>query len=165
MGLRSFLLHWMNNQSELKIASPLKGMVVELKKVDDPAFASGILGAGVAIQPTEGKILSPVNGIIETLFPTNHAIAVKSKSGVEILIHIGLDTVKLEGKYFTSLVKEGKKVKKGDVLIEFDLNHILAEGYNLLTPILISNTDSYAQVTPFKYGITDELEDIILIKK
>ena len=165
MGIRSFLQHLTSSQSEFKIASPLKGIVVELKKVDDPSFASGILGMGVAIQPSEGKIISPVNGVIEAIYPTNHAIGIRSKSGVEILIHIGIDTVNLEGKYFNSFVKEGKKVKKGDVLIEFDLPGILAEGYSLLTPVLISNTDAYTLVTPFKYGVTSELEDIILIRK
>jgi PTS system beta-glucosides-specific IIC component len=131
---------------EQHIATPLKGAVKELSEVEDEAFANGLIGKGVAILPSEGKLVSPVDGEVATLFPTGHAIGIKADFGAEILIHIGMDTVKLEGKYFTKKVNQGDKVKKGQVLVEFDIAAIKNAGYSVLTPVLITNHEDYVDV-------------------
>lgn len=148
------------------LGSPLKGKIKKLADVEDGAFASGALGKGIAVVPTEGKVVSPVDGVIETLFPTYHAVAIVTEKGAEILIHIGVDTVQLEGKYFSPKVKEGDKVKKGDVLVEFDIEGIKKEGYVLTTPVLITNTDEYLDVLGNESKETiDFTEDLITLVK
>lgn len=128
------------------VTSPLKGMVKALKEVEDEVFSKGALGKGIAITPTEGKVLSPVDGIVTTLFPTGHAIGITSNDGVEILIHVGMDTVQLDGKYFTPKIKQGDSVKAGQEILEFDLKAIESEGYSLTTPIIITNSDRYLEL-------------------
>jgi PTS system beta-glucosides-specific IIC component len=128
------------------IASPLTGTVLALEEVSDEAFASGTLGQGVAVTPTDGKVNAPFNGTVMMLFPTKHAIGLISDNGCEVLIHIGMDTVQLDGKYFESHVKEGDKVKKGDLLISFDKNAIEKEGYSTVTPVLVTNITDYIEV-------------------
>lgn len=128
------------------IHAPLKGEVVELTAVKDETFASGMMGQGVAIVPTEGKLVSPVNGVVTALFPTLHAVGITSEDGAEILIHIGMDTVELDGQYFTAHVKKGDHVQAGDLLIEFDLAAIEVKGYDVTTPIIISNSNQYANI-------------------
>ncbi len=128
------------------ILSPLKGEVKELSELKDQAFSSGVLGNGVAILPVEGKLISPVDGEIMTFFPTGHAIGLKSDFGAEILIHIGMDTVKLEGKYFTKKAEQGDKVTRGQVLLEFDIAAIKAAGYSVLTPVVVTNQENYVDV-------------------
>lgn len=128
------------------IASPLKGEVVELSTIKDETFASGIMGKGVAIIPSEGKLTSPVNGVISAIFPTLHAVGITSEEGVELLIHIGMDTVQLEGKYFKSSVKVGDNVKVGDLLISFDINKIKQAGYEIATPIVVTNSHDYTNI-------------------
>ncbi|GAA0489789.1 beta-glucoside-specific PTS transporter subunit IIABC [Alkalibacterium indicireducens] len=129
-----------------QLMSPLKGDVISLSKLDDAAFSSGALGHGIAIQPTEGTLLSPADGIVTTLFPTNHAVGVTTESGAEILMHIGMDTVQLEGKYFSSYVKQGDKVTMGQPLIEFDIDKIEQAGYPIITPVVVTNSDKYKNV-------------------
>ena len=131
---------------EGEITSPLKGEVVELSSIKDETFASGIMGKGIAIIPSEGKLVSPVNGKISAIFPTLHAVGITSEDGMEILIHIGMDTVQLEGKYFKSSVKEGDNVKKGDLLINFDINKIKKAGYEITTPVVVTNSNDYTDV-------------------
>lgn len=128
------------------VVSPLKGEVVELSMIKDETFASGIMGKGVAIIPSEGKLISPVNGKISAIFPTLHAIGITSESGIEILIHIGMDTVQLKGNYFKSSVKVGDDIKIGDLLIEFDIDRIKEAGYEITTPIVITNSNDYTDV-------------------
>lgn len=128
------------------IASPINGKVMALDQVKDAAFASGTLGQGVAITPTEGKVTAPFDGTVVMLFPTKHAVGLMSDNGCEIIIHVGMDTVQLSGKYFEAHVKEGDKVKKGDLLISFDKDAIEKEGYSLDTPILVTNTKDYMEV-------------------
>ncbi len=128
------------------VGSPMKGNVIALSTIKDEAFSTGAMGKGVAIEPIEGKVYSPVDGVLTSLFSSGHAIGITSDTGVEILIHVGQDTVKLKGKYFTPQVKQGDTVKKGDLLMEFDMNAIRQEGYILTTPIIISNTGSYLDV-------------------
>ncbi|MHC1681482.1 MAG: beta-glucoside-specific PTS transporter subunit IIABC [Clostridiaceae bacterium] len=128
------------------VSSPLKGTVIALSKVKDEAFSSEALGKGIAIEPSEGKVVAPFDGTIMTLFPSKHAIGIISDDGVEVLIHIGLDTVKLDGKYFEAHVKQGDKVKKGQLLISFDLEILRKEGYVTQTPIIVTNTQEYSEV-------------------
>jgi len=129
-----------------RLITPLKGTVKDLSEVKDEAFSGGALGNGVAIIPTEGKLVAPADGTITTAFPTGHAIGIKTDLGAEILIHIGMDTVKLNGKYFTKKVNQGDTVKKGQVLLEFDINGIKKEGYQIITPVVITNTDIYNDI-------------------
>lgn len=131
---------------KLEIKSPLKGTVVPLKDVKDDAFATGAMGMGVAIEPINGEVASPVNGTVSMLFETKHAIGIISETGCEILIHIGIDTVKLNGKYFEAFVKIGDHVKLGTPLIQFDIEKIKLEGYDVITPIIITNTAEYLGV-------------------
>ncbi len=128
------------------IGSPVKGQVRELSQAEDEAFASGALGKGVVIIPTDGKIVAPCDGELSTFFPTGHAFGVVSDSGVEVLVHVGIDTVKLNGKYFTMKAKQGDKVKKGQVLLEVDLEGIKGAGYATSTPVIITNSDNYADI-------------------
>lgn len=135
---------------EEKICSPISGEIKSLSEVKDDAFSGELLGKGVAILPHDGKVLSPVDGIVSALFSTNHAIGLTSDKGAEILIHIGMDTVNLGGKYFTSHVKNNDKVKVGDLLIEFDLESLKKEGYDVLTPVVIANSANYSNVSASK---------------
>lgn len=128
------------------ISSPMQGLVKELSEVEDEAFSTGVMGKGVAILPTEGKVVAPEDGEVTTMFPTGHAVGLKLASGAEVLIHIGMDTVKLEGKYFTQKVRQGDMVKKGQTLVEFDMDAITRENYSVLTPVIITNSDDYIDV-------------------
>lgn len=128
------------------ILAPMSGSVIALDQVPDSTFASGLLGKGVAIIPAVGKVIAPFPGEVASLFQTKHAIGLQSDSGIELLIHVGIDTVKLDGVPFTAHVKEGDRVQAGDLLIEFDRQAILDAGYDLATPIIISNSDDYREI-------------------
>lgn len=128
------------------IYAPVQGKTLPLAQVSDAAFAGGDLGNGIAILPAEGKVRAPFDGTVVALFPTKHAIGVLSDTGCQVLIHIGMDTVQLDGAYFEAHVNKGDSIKKGDVLITFDRDKILAEGYCLETPIIITNTSDYLDV-------------------
>lgn len=145
------------------IVSPLAGNVIPLSSVDDAAFASEAMGKGMAIEPSEGKLYSPVSGVVSTIFRTGHCIAVVSEDGVEVLIHIGIETVKLKGKYFDVKVEEGATVKQGDLLIEFDLEQIKNEGYQSTTPIIITNTANYSDVIGTKKAAITPGEDLMTV--
>lgn len=132
--------------SVVSVCTPITGKAVPLKEVNDPTFAEEILGKGAAVIPTDGHVVSPVNGTVETVFETLHAIGLKSEEGVEILIHIGLDTVKLEGKYFTAHVKNGDHVNVGDPLVDVDLEKVKEAGYDIVTPVIISNSFDYGDI-------------------
>jgi beta-glucoside PTS system EIICBA component len=129
-----------------ELVSPLNGKVLALSEIEDAAFSSGALGHGVAIEPSEGKLLAPVSGTVSALFPTNHAIGITTDSGAEILMHIGMDTVQLEGKYFTAHTTQGEYVKKGQLLIEFDIEQIKKAGKPLTTPVVVTNHKEYSLV-------------------
>ena len=129
-----------------KVYAPIKGTIVKLENVKDEAFSSGAMGKGIAIEPSEGKVYAPYDGIIETAFPTKHAIGLTSDKGVELLIHVGMDTVKLGGAHFISHIEEGQKVKKGELLLEFDIEKIREEGYPTLTPVIVTNSDDYKEI-------------------
>lgn len=136
----------------MTIAAPANGKVIALEKVEDEAFAQGAVGKGVAILPTDGKIYAPADGQITTVFPTKHAIGMQCENGAELLIHVGLNTVELNGKYFTVHVKDGETVKKGQLLLECDIEQIRKAGYLLTTPVLVTNTDQMSVTCRLAHG-------------
>lgn len=141
-----------------------KGKAVELKEVNDPTFNSGMLGQGVAIIPTEGKFYAPADGEIAMVFDTLHAVSMTADNGVEILVHVGLDTVNLKGRGFTAHVQAGDHVKKGDLMLEADLDALKAEGYDIITPILVCNTDDYASVEALSGKDVVPGDDVVRIR-
>lgn len=148
---------------KIEISSPLTGKVVKLTDVEDEAFSSGALGDGVAVMPEEGVLYAPADGTITALFPTGHAIGVTTKDGAELLIHVDMDTVQLEGKGFKPLVAVGNSVKKGQRLLEFDIKLIEAEGYSLVTPVLIKNSDEFKEVLSAKTERVKAGENLIIV--
>ena len=147
------------------IGSPIEGEAVSLKEVNDPTFAQEMLGKGIAIKPSKGRVVAPVDGEITILFETKHAISIVSEQGVELLIHIGLDTVNLKGENFKTYVKAGDKVKSGDLLIEFDTEKIKEAGYDTITPIVICNTFELTDVKENIIGQVKELDQVIEVIK
>lgn len=141
-----FLKDFFGGSNAVKIYAPCKGRLKVLQEVKDPTFSAGILGPGIAIVPSDGKFYAPADGIVATVFPTGHAAAVKTAGDAEVLLHIGLDTVKLNGKYFKIHVEEGQQVKKGDLLLEADLEAVSKAGYDLATPIVICNSDAFDKI-------------------
>ena len=129
-----------------EVLSPLKGQVLSLSESKDSVFGSGALGKGVIIEPIDGKVVSPVDGTVLTVFPSKHAIGIKSKNGAEILIHIGIDTVNLNGEHFTTYVNQGQEVKKGDLLVEADIKKIKEAGYYTEVPVIVTNTNEYGDI-------------------
>ena len=147
------------------LGAPVKGKAVPLREVNDPTFSDGLLGKGVAVVPAEGKVFAPADGEIAMVFETLHAVRMNADFGAEILIHVGLDTVTMKGEGFTGHVKAGDKVKKGDLLLEMDLEKIKAAGYDTVTPMLICNTDAYADVEGLSGKDVNPGDDILVIKK
>ena len=135
-----------NSLKKVVISSPIKGETIKLEDIEDAAFATGVLGQGLAIKPTEGKVVSPVSGEVTTLFPSLHAIGITSDEGIEILIHVGLDTVQLEGKGFKAHVKQGDKIVKGQELVTFDIDFIQESGYSIVTPVVVTNYNDYFEI-------------------
>ncbi|OCG21715.1 beta-glucoside-specific PTS transporter subunit IIABC [Gilliamella sp. App4-10] len=135
-------------QNNTTIYSPMTGKVIALSEVNDPTFASELMGKGTAIIPTIGQVVAPDDGEVVSLFRTKHAIGLQTDSGAEILIHIGIDTVKLDGQYFQAHIKAGNKVKKGDLLVSFDIEAIKQAGFEVTTPIIITNSDNYQDILP-----------------
>ena len=132
--------------ARIELTSPLKGSTLSLKNAQDSVFSKGVLGNGIVVLPTEGKVVAPCDGVLTTVFPTGHAIGITSDTGIEILIHVGKDTVKLNGKYFTILLQQGDRVAKGDTILEFDIEKIEKAGYSTETPIIITNSDQFLDV-------------------
>lgn len=132
---------------EIRLDSPLNGQLIELKDVKDPAFASGAMGKGAAVKNPDGKVYSPVDGTVTVLFGTKHAIGIHADDGADILIHVGIDTVNLGGKYFDAKIAQGDTVKKGQLLLEFDPKGIQSEGYDTTTPVLVTNAFDYDKIT------------------
>ena len=146
------------------LSACLNGTVVPLADVKDEAFASGALGDGIAIEPTDGELVAPADGEISSTFETHHAVGMTTADGAELLMHIGIDTVKLGGKHFTYLVNEGDKVKKGQPLIRFELEAIKAEGYPVTTPLIVCNTDDYAAVVAKASGTVKQGDALLELK-
>ena len=146
------------------LSACLNGTIVPLAEVKDEAFASGALGDGIAIEPTDGELVAPADGEISSTFETHHAVGMTTADGAELLMHIGIDTVKLGGKHFTYLVNEGDKVKKGQPLIRFELEAIKAEGYPVTTPLIVCNTDDYAAVAAKASGTVKQGDALLELK-
>ena len=146
-------------KADLTLTSPMAGTTVALSDVADEAFAAGALGPGIAVSPAAGAVVvAPCDGKVSVAFPTGHAYGIKSASGVQVLIHIGMDTVKLEGKGFTPRVAKGDVVKRGDVLAEVDWDVIREAGYDTITPMVVTNKKKFGEITPAApgpVGITD----------
>lgn len=149
--------------AKIIIASPVKGKTISLSEVNDPTFSECMLGKGAAVIPSEGNIYAPADGEISLLFDTLHAVSLTTTEGVEILVHVGLDTVALKGQGFTSHVATGDKVKKGDLLLTADLEAIKAAGYVTVTPVVICNTDDYADVEAINLSEVNPGDDVIRI--
>lgn len=131
------------------IMAPMKGEVLPLKEIEDPVFSSEVLGKGVAIRPSDEKVYAPCDATVESIFNTKHAIGLKTDNGLEVMIHVGLDTVQLEGKPFTLKTKVGDKIKQGDLLLEFDAKVIKDAGYSTVTPVIITNLEDGQDILPY----------------
>lgn len=152
-------------EADIVIASPLEGISIPLNQVADQVFSSGALGKGVAIIPEKGEVVAPADCTVTSIYPTLHALGLTLDNDVEMIIHVGIDTVNLQGKYFEKFVEEGAEVKKGTKLVTFDLEAIKREGYDTVVPVIISNTDDYAQVSGLIGKKADINEAVIAIQK
>lgn len=152
------------NGKTITLYSHMNGTAVKLEDVEDEVFSQKILGEGAAVEPSEGKLYAPCDGKIDSVFDTKHAVNMVSDDGVEILLHIGIDTVKLGGQYFEAHVSDGQEVKKGDLLISFDMDKIKAAGYKVTTPLIIGNTDDYVSVEPVAQNSVSAGDMILKIK-
>ena len=150
-------------KSEEILGSPMKGEVILLSELTDEAFSSGLMGKGLGIEPEDGKVVSPVDGTVSTLFPTLHAIGITSDSGVEILIHVGMDTVQLEGTGFKAHVEQGARVKKGQLLLDVDLQLLKERGYVTQTPVLVVNPDDVKEIEVTDQKQVSENDDLITV--
>ena len=160
MGFFSKLFGKSEKSNGNHIYAPVEGQAVAITEVPDPTFAECMLGNGIAIIPADGKICAPCDATVDMMFETGHAVSLVSDTGVELLIHVGLETVGLEGKPFKIHVKNGDKVKKGDLMIEADLEAIKAAGLNTITPVLVCNTDDYPT---FKTTVGKEVTNADLV--
>jgi glucose-specific phosphotransferase system IIA component len=159
--VKGFLSGFSNENEVIKdsnaevIYSPMKGRILPLSEVPDAIFAEKMIGDGVAIEPEDNLIVSPVDGEIVTIFDTKHALALRTKSGVELLLHIGIDTVELGGEGFTAFVKEGQRVKTGDKLMEVDFKFIKSKGKSVITPLVVANISEFAGIDEITEGRTE----------
>lgn len=147
------------------ISAPVKGEAVESAVVNDPTFSEEMLGKGMAIKPAEGKVYAPFDGAVEMVFDTKHAVSLVSDQGAQVLIHVGLDTVMLKGEHFTAHVESGAAVKKGDLLLEFDMDAIRDAGYDTIVPIIICNTDDYQEVIRVTGTMVEPGDTVMKLKK
>ncbi|WP_440109509.1 beta-glucoside-specific PTS transporter subunit IIABC [Paenibacillus sp. QZ-Y1] len=152
-----------NPNNRYEIFSPMAGEVVQLKEINDVTFAGEHMGKGIAIRPTNGRVVSPITGVVQTVYRTKHAIGLVSDDGVEMLIHIGQDTVKLKGQHFKTHVKDGDRVNAGDLIVEFDLQAIKDAGYETVTPIIVTNTSKYLDVVGTKDASVHEKDKLITV--
>ncbi len=151
--------------SELELGAPVDGYAVSVKEVSDPTFGDEILGKGIAVRPAGNKIVSPCDATVDLMFDTGHAVSLNADNGAEILIHVGLETVKLDGKYFTVHAKSGDHVAKGQLLIEFDRDAIAQEGYDTITPMVICNSDKYSEINVYVNKEVNAGEKVIGLKE
>ncbi len=148
---------------KIQIASPLTGQAVLLKEAPDEAFAAGYMGPGIAIVPQEGRLVAPFDGLLAHVFKTKHAVIIEHSSGIQLLLHIGMDTVSLKGQGFTAHVETGQEVKAGQLLIEFDIDFIKEAGYPVITPVVFSNANEVPYTTEWTVGSVQAGKDIISI--
>lgn len=167
MGLFSKLFSGTSNCNTklIKIFAPLSGEIVGIEEVPDVVFAEKIVGDGIAIKPTGNKMVAPIDGHIGKIFETNHAFSIESDNGIELFVHFGIDTVELRGEGFKRLAKEGQRVKKGDVIIQFDLALLKEKAKSVLTPVVISNIDKIKELTKLNGCVKVGEHPILLIKK
>lgn len=142
MGAFDFL----RNKKEMTLVAPVSGECIPITRVPDPVFAEEIVGKGIAIKPKEGKFYAPASGKVTTVFTTGHAVGITTREGLELLIHIGIDTVALNGQFFYLRVEQGQEVKKGDLLVEAELPKIEEAGYDTVTPIVICNSSEFSKM-------------------
>ncbi|GAA0339711.1 hypothetical protein GCM10008931_34220 [Oceanobacillus oncorhynchi subsp. oncorhynchi] len=145
------------------LGNPIEGEVLPISDVKDEAFASEALGKGFAIEPTEGSVVAPFDGEAVTIFPSKHAIGLVSETGVEVLIHVGLNTVELDGKYFEAFVESGQPIKKGQLLLTFELEKIKEAGYVTQVPIVVTNTPQYSDFEILAQGQTEKEKDVFSV--
>ena len=150
---------------EIEIGAPVAGEAVEVKEVSDPTFGEEILGKGIAIRPTANEIFAPCDANVDLMFDTGHAVSLTADNGAEILIHVGLETIKLGGEHFTVHAKSGDHVKKGDLLIEFDREAIKAAGYDIITPMVICNSDKYGEINTYVGKTVEPGEKVIGLRE
>lgn len=146
------------------VYSPLTGKAIPLTEVNDSTFAGEVLGKGAAVIPEKGEVCAPFDGTVETVFETKHAIGLRSDDGVELLIHIGVNTVELEGKYYETHVNEGDRITAGQLLVSFSMENIRKAGYDITTPVIVTNSDDYQEVCQEKTGEIRKLEKILTVK-
>lgn len=145
------------------ITSPVNGELIDVTTLDDAVFSQCMMGKSIAVNPIDNKIVSPVEGTVELVFETSHAIGLKSKDGVEILLHLGIDTVQLKGKHFQVSVKQGDHIKQGQMLVQYDIEKIKEEGYNPVAILIITNSDQWSDIlyeSPKKVTIEDKVMEI-----
>ena len=147
------MLNFFKKNKIIELVSPMTGRIIPVEEVPDKVFSDKMIGDGIAIEPSDGKIVSPVDGTVTTIFPTNHAIGLVTKEGLEILIHIGLDTVELNGTGFNRLTEVDTRVKKGDPLMEFDPKLVVEKGKSPITPIIITNMDKVKKLEKNSGGV------------
>ena len=149
----------------IAIGSPAAGRLVSIKEVNDPTFSEEILGKGAAVIPSGNRICSPIDGKVTTMFPTGHAAAVTGDNGAAVLIHVGLDTVNLKGEYFTIHAADGQDVKKGDLLMEADIEKIKEAGYDVITPVIVCNPEEFSEIQMTESGEVAQGDVILKLKK
>ena len=165
MGLFDKLFGSKENKSvEVEIYAPLSGEIVNIEDVPDVVFSEKIVGDGIAIRPRGNKIVAPIDGVIGKIFETNHAFSMESKEGIELFVHFGTDTVELKGEGFTRIAQEGQAVKRGDTVIEFDLELLESKAKSVLTPVVVSNMDEISNIEK-KAGEVVAGESIVLVLK
>lgn len=146
------------------IPSPLDGKVIDIKKLSDPVFSDDILGKGIAVMPESEQIVAPTDALVTMMFDTGHAVSLETDSGVELLIHVGIDTVKLKGTHYTICKNTDENVKAGDVLMKFDAKAISSEGYEIVTPVVVCNPDKFKSVSFAPEGLIKAGEPLITLK-
>ena len=149
----------------IEITAPVSGTAVPLSEVADPTFAQGILGRGVAIKPAEGRILAPADGTVDLMFETGHAISMTTDNGAEVLIHVGLDTVRLCGRHYRVLCQSGDRVTCGQPLLEFEPDAIRAEGFDPITPVIVCNTEAFTAIDTGRTGSVSAGEVLLTLHK
>ncbi|MBU3825715.1 MAG: PTS glucose transporter subunit IIA [Candidatus Oceanisphaera merdipullorum] len=153
------------SQASIALLAPLSGELVALEDVPDLVFSEKIVGDGIAIKPSGNRVVAPCDGVISKIFETNHAFAMNSDSGLELFIHVGIDTVELKGEGFKRVAQEGQAVKAGDVIIEFDLGQLEAKAKSTLTPVIISNMEDLKELTKSNGAVTVGTDTILHVRK
>lgn len=160
-----FLDMFKKKESGITLGAHMKGKCVSIREVPDPTFGEEILGKGIAVIPADGHVYAPADGVISTVFPTGHAVGMTTPDGTELLIHIGLDTVELKGEPFTIKIQNEQNVKKGDLLIVADLEKIRAAGKDIITPMVICNSDAYSAIEAFTGKDVEPGDDVLKLNK